>query len=56
MQEFKIEMRFGVRLSEMGAIIIYDVSGDQEPFYLSKLESELLRGWLEEAEDVLSKK
>lgn len=55
MQDFKIEMRFGVRLSE-GVIIIYDVSGTQEAFYLSKLESQLLRIWLEQAENTLSDK
>ena len=55
MADFRVGMRYAVRTTnELGEIIIFDMTGDQESFRLSKYESELLRDWLKQAEDHLS--
>ena len=55
MADFRVGMRYAVRTTnELGEIIIFDMTGDQESFHLSRYESKLLRKWLKQAEDALS--
>ncbi len=52
MHEFRKEMAFGVRINPVnGAIVIYHLAGELDPYELSLNESIMLRSWLEEAEE-----
>ncbi len=53
MQEFIREISFGVQITDDKKIVIFDVACDLEPFKITSRESQLLREWLEDAENHL---